>query len=80
LPLVRVGGMVIMQKGESAHAEAQRSEKVIKRLGGRLRIVIPVILPGVVEERYLVVLDKVAQTARDYPRRTGLPAKQPLEN
>lgn len=80
LPLVRVGGLVIMQKGDSAHAETQKSEKVIARLGGRIKIIIPVVLPGVVDERYLVVLEKVAQTPQTFPRRTGLPAKQPLEN
>jgi len=40
--------------------------------------VIPVLLPGVVEERFLVVIDKVAVTSDHYPRKTGLPAKQPL--
>jgi 16S rRNA (guanine527-N7)-methyltransferase len=80
LPLVRVGGMVIMQKGENAPAETQQSERVIARLGGRLRKIIPISLPTVVEDRYLVVLDKVAQTPSAYPRRTGVPAKQPLVN
>jgi len=78
LPLVRVGGMVIMQKGENAPAETQQSERVIARLGGRLRKIIPISLPTVVEDRYLVVLDKVAQTPSAYPRRIGVPAKQPL--
>jgi len=78
LPLVRIGGMVIMQKGENAPAETQQSEKVIARLGGQLRKIMPIALPAVVEDRYLVVLDKVAQTPAEYPRRTGLPAKQPL--
>ena len=78
LPLVHVGGMVIMQKGENAPAETQQSEKAIARLGGRLRKIIPISLPLVVEDRYLVVLDKVAQTPSAYPRRTGVPAKQPL--
>jgi 16S rRNA (guanine527-N7)-methyltransferase len=40
---------------------------------------LPVELPGVADERYLVVLEKVARTSTDFPRRTGLPAKQPLE-
>lgn len=78
LPLVRLGGTVIMQKGESAHAEVQTAQKAIEILGGRLRKVIPVLLPGVVEERFLVVIDKVAVTSDHYPRKTGLPAKQPL--
>lgn len=78
LPLVRIGGLVIMQKGESAQLEALQSEKVIQRLGGKIKVILPVVLPGVVDERYLVVLEKVARTSADFPRRTGLPAKQPL--
>jgi len=78
LPLVRIGGLVIMQKGESAQLEALQSEKVIQRLGGKIKVILPVVLPGVVDERYLVVLEKVALTSADFPRRTGLPAKQPL--
>ena len=35
-------------------------------------------LPGVAEERYLVVLDKIAATPEKYPRRVGIPAKRPL--
>jgi len=80
LPLVHIVGMVIMQKGENAPAETQQCEKVMARLGGRLRKIIPIVLPGVVENRYLVVVDKVAQTPLCFPRRTGVPAKQPLTN
>jgi len=47
-------------------------------LGGHLRQLMPVHLPGVAEERYLVVVDKVAATPTNYPRRVGVPAKRPL--
>jgi 16S rRNA (guanine527-N7)-methyltransferase len=67
LPLVRIGGLVIMQKGESAQLEALKSEKVIQRLGGKIRVILPVVLPGVADERYLVVLEKVVRTSAEYP-------------
>jgi 16S rRNA (guanine527-N7)-methyltransferase len=47
-------------------------------LGGRLKRLVPVTLPGVVDERYLVVVDKAAATPGEYPRRVGVPAKKPL--
>jgi 16S rRNA (guanine527-N7)-methyltransferase len=47
-------------------------------LGGHLRRLIPVELPGVVDQRYLVVIDKIAGTPPDYPRRIGVPMKKPL--
>jgi 16S rRNA (guanine527-N7)-methyltransferase len=79
LPFVRVGGVAIAQKGESAPAEAHSADKAIYLLGGRFRQLLPVALPGVADERYLVVIDKVAATPSRYPRRVGVPSKSPLQ-
>lgn len=78
LPLVRVGGTMLAMKGESAPAEAHAAEHAVRVLGGHLRKLVPVTLPGVAEERYLVVVDKAAATPSGYPRRVGLPAKKPI--
>ena len=78
LPLVQVGGMMLAQKGESGPAEVHTAEKVIKLLGGEVRQLISVTLPGVVEERHLVLVDKVAATPPGYPRKPGVPTKKPL--
>lgn len=78
LPLVRVGGGMLAQKGESGPAEAQAAEKALRLLGGRLRQVISLTLPGVVEERCLVLADKISATPPQYPRGVGLAAKKPL--
>lgn len=79
LPLVQRGGRVIAQKGKDAPAEAHAAETAIRKLGGDLERIIPVELPGVVEPRHLVVLRKVAATPLAYPRRPGLPGKEPLK-
>jgi 16S rRNA (guanine527-N7)-methyltransferase len=78
LPLVKVGGGMLAQKGESGPAEVQTAEKAFKLLGGRLRQLIKVELPGVADERYLVVIDKFAATPPGYPRKAGIPSKKPL--
>ena len=78
LPLIQVGGSMLAQKGESGPAEVHAAENVIKLLGGEVRQLIPVTLPGVVEERHLVLADKVAATPPGYPRKPGVPAKKPL--
>jgi 16S rRNA (guanine527-N7)-methyltransferase len=78
LPLVRVGGCMLAMKGESGPAEAHSAEHASRLLGGHLRQLLPITLPGVVEERYLVVIDKVAATPTAYPRKVGIPAKRPL--
>lgn len=78
LPLVRVGGSMLAMKGESGPAEAHSADRSLRVLGGHLRQLVPVTLPGVAEERYLVVIDKVAATPSGYPRKVGKPAKHPL--
>ncbi|MBK6792460.1 MAG: 16S rRNA (guanine(527)-N(7))-methyltransferase RsmG [Anaerolineales bacterium] len=78
LPLVKLGGTMLAQKGESGPAEAQSAEKAMKLLGGKLRQLLPINLPGVVDDRYLVLVDKVAATPPKYPRKAGIPMKTPL--
>jgi 16S rRNA (guanine527-N7)-methyltransferase len=78
LPLVKVGGKALAMKGESGPAEVHAAEHSMQMMGGHLRQLIPVTLPYVVEQRYLVVIDKVAATPQSYPRRVGVPAKKPL--
>ncbi len=80
LPLVRVGGSMLAMKGESAPAETQAAEHALRVLGGHLNRLVPVVLPGVVDERYLVVVDKVAASPQKYPRRAGVPVKKPLKH
>lgn len=78
LPLVKIGGMALAMKGESAPAEVHMAERAIHLMGGRLSHLLPVTLPGVEEQRFLVIIDKVAATPKGYPRRVGIPAKRPL--
>ena len=78
LPLVRVGGKALAQKGEGAAAEVHGADKAIVTMGGRVRQLVPVELRGLAETRYLVVVDKVAATPERYPRRPGIPQKRPL--
>lgn len=78
LPLVRVGGAILAQKGEGAAAEVHGAEAAIVALGGRVRQLVPLELRGLAETRYLVVVDKVAATPEKYPRRSGIPRKSPI--
>ena len=78
IPLVKIGGRMLAQKGESGPAEAHSAEGAMILLGGKMEQLITVNLPGVVEDRYLVVVEKVAATPPKYPRKPGIPGKQPL--
>lgn len=79
LPLCRMGGLVIAQKGASAQEETQAAEYAVSILGGRVKRLISVELLGLAEARTLVVIEKVACTPNQYPRRPGIPAKRPLK-
>jgi 16S rRNA (guanine527-N7)-methyltransferase len=78
LPLAQVGGAMLAQKGQSGPVETHKAEKAFNILGGRTRQLLPVTLPGLADERFLVVVDKVATTPPQYPRKPGIPVKKPL--
>ena len=79
LPLLRVGGVMIAQKGSSGPFEAHTATAALQMLGGHLRIVRELQLPGIAEERYIIAVDKIAATPQQYPRRVGKKKKKPLE-
>lgn len=78
LPLVRVGGIVIAQKGASAGQEMEQAKNACAILGGGKMHSERVHIPGLDDERYLIIIEKVRNTPAQYPRRIGLPAKKPL--
>ncbi|MGD8456342.1 MAG: 16S rRNA (guanine(527)-N(7))-methyltransferase RsmG [Anaerolineales bacterium] len=78
LPLVRVGGYALAQKGEGAMSEVEEAYDAIDILGGKVAEIIPVEIPGVDERRHLVVIEKISPTPEKYPRRVGVPTKRPL--
>ena len=78
LPFCRIGGRFVAQKGPEAEQEVQAATQAVQRLGGAVRELKEVALPGQQERRVLVVIDKVASTPAAYPRRPGIPAKRPL--
>jgi len=78
LPLARIGGHCLPQKGESAAQEASEAQTAIKTLGGKIVQLTPYELPTVADTRYLVNIEKVAPTPPKFPRRPGMPSKRPL--
>jgi len=78
LPLVRVGGIFVAQKGAEVGEEVESALPAMRLLGGRLQVLRRVSLPGLDDPRHLVVVEKVASTPDRYPRRPGIPTKRPL--
>ncbi len=78
LPLCRVGGNMLAQKGEGVQAEIENAAEAIKLLGGSTPELGQVTLPGRDLPHYFVVIRKLGQTPAKYPRRVGVPGKRPL--
>jgi 16S rRNA (guanine527-N7)-methyltransferase len=78
LPLLKVEGIFVAQKGGEIEGEVEAAAAAMNLLGGRLKEVREVRLPGLDDARHLVVVEKVARTPDKYPRRPGMPGKRPL--
>jgi len=78
LPLVRVGGLFVAQKGRSYREEIDKALKAVQFLGGELIGVENVRIPFINQERHLLIIKKTKDTPSKYPRKEGLPQKRPL--
>ena len=65
-------------KGSDAQAEAAQAARAIHMLGGVLERIDPVTLPGIPDERALVIIRKAKPTPALYPRPAGKPRTSPL--
>lgn len=78
LPFVKVGGVFLAMKGK-AEEEIKESEKAIALLGGTIESSDTFTLPGSDMERTIVVIRKMRPTPARFPRKAGVPAKEPLK-
>ena len=78
LPFVKIGGKCICMKGSNIDEEVENSKKAIKELGGKLIKVDNFILPNSDYERNIIIIEKVSSTKEKYPRKAGIPSKEPI--
>lgn len=78
LPLVKVGGLCICMKGSNVQEEIEASSNALKILGGQIEKVEQITLPDSDIIRNIVIVRKVTKTSSKYPRKAGLPSKEPL--
>ncbi len=78
LPYVKVGGNFISYKSEKIAEEKQLAEKAISLLGGEIASQNEFMLPFSDIYRNLFIINKTKQTPKKYPRKAGLPSKEPL--
>ena len=78
LPFVNIGGNFISYKSADIEDELNTSKNAIKILGGKIKEVNKFQLPATDITRSLVVVNKIKKTDSKFPRRAGIPTKQPL--
>lgn len=78
LPFARVGGFVIGWKGPDGADEVREADAAIQLLGGQTRECLDFELPKGYGARSFICIEKVKATPRAYPRKAGIPKRQPL--
>ena len=78
LPFVKKGGLFVSYKSADSDAEIQEGKKAISILGGKLTSVDKFQLPDSDLRRALVCIKKVKDTPKKYPRKAGMPSKEPI--
>lgn len=78
LPLVKKGGVFIAMKGSQAKEELNDGENAIELLGGVTSAVHTFTLPQEESERSIIIINKNKKTPKKYPRKAGLPNKEPI--
>lgn len=78
LPLVKVGGTFIAMKGSKGEEETKEAIKAIQLLGGELKKDTSFYLPEGEAERHIIRISKNKKSPKQYPRKPGLPNKEPI--
>ncbi len=79
LPFVSVGGHFISYKAGNMGDELKDAQNAIKLLGGNISEVVNITLPNSDIERTFVIIEKIKNTSGKFPRKSGIPAKEPLK-
>jgi 16S rRNA (guanine527-N7)-methyltransferase len=78
LPLLRIGGELLVPRGQPDDDELERAAAACDQLGGRIREVIPNPTSPIDRVGFVVIMAKIAATSPRFPRRSGVPARTPL--
>lgn len=78
LPYTNIGGEFISYKSGKIDVEFQDAKKAIAILGGKVENVVKFNLTDTDMERSFVIIRKEKNTPKTYPRKAGLPAKEPI--
>jgi 16S rRNA (guanine527-N7)-methyltransferase len=78
MPYVKVGGRFVSYKSEKITEEAEKAKHAISVLGGKFERQVEFTLPDSDIYRNIYIIQKEKITPKKYPRKAGLPSKEPL--
>lgn len=78
LPFVRVSGMFLPYKSGRIEEEMNEGKHAVHILGGKIEEVVSFVLPGTDMERTILKIKKEKAAPKRYPRKAGLPSKEPI--
>ena len=78
IPFVKVGGIFVAYKSDKIAEELKSADKAFSLLGGFLKEKVDLILPGSKEKRCILLIEKRKKTPMKFPRKAGVPAKEPI--
>lgn len=79
LPLVKKEGYFLALKAAKSEEELTEAKPAIALLGGQFQKEISFSLPITEDERHIIVIQKKKETPKKYPRKPGVPNKQPIK-
>lgn len=79
IPLVRINGKAICMKGSEIKEELETAKKAIEILGGKIEQEESFNLPNSDMKRNVIIIKKAKNTPAKYPRKPGMPAKEPIK-
>ncbi len=79
VPLTKIGGNCICMKGNEIEEECNNAKNAIKILGGKISKIDTFKLPESNISRNIIVIQKTNKTPNKYPRKAGIPSKEPLK-
>lgn len=78
VPLTKIKGIAIAMKGSEIQVELENSKKAIQTLGGKIKLIDEFLLPTSDMKRNIVIIEKEKITPNQFPRKPGIPTKEPI--
>ncbi|HEY9623036.1 MAG TPA: 16S rRNA (guanine(527)-N(7))-methyltransferase RsmG [Crinalium sp.] len=78
LPLLKIGGLAVLYRGQWSDEEDQTLPMAVEQLGGTVEQVASFATPLSHGARHCIYLRKTAKTPYQFPRPVGIPTQKPL--